>query len=242
MKKLIAPGMMLFIAFQSMSVSAQDLNEIIKNHITAIGGADNWNKLKSMTSEMTMKAQGAEIKLVVNQVQKKAMRADIEVMGMSGYQIITDKEGWSFMPFAGQTKAEPSTADDVKSSQDQLDMIDQFITYKDYGKKIDYLGKDDVEGTDCHKISLTDKEGEITTFFLDASTYYVIKEVSKRKANGKEFEMTKTYSNYKKLDEGIVFPMLSGGDEGEMEITKVSINKPIDDTMFQPRSLSELKK
>ena len=114
MKKLIALGMMLFIAFQSMSVSAQDLNEIIKNHITAIGGADNWNKLKSMTSEMTMKAQGAEIKLVVNLVQKKAMRADIEVMGMSGYQIITDKEGWSFMPFAGQTKAEPSTADDVK--------------------------------------------------------------------------------------------------------------------------------
>jgi hypothetical protein len=70
----------------------------------------------------------------------------------------------------------------------------------------------------------------------------VIKEVSKRKANGKEFEMTKTYSNYKKLDEGIVFPMLSGGDEGEMEITKVSINKPIDDAMFQPKALSELKK
>jgi hypothetical protein len=36
--------------------------------------------------------------------------------------------------------------------------------------------------------------------------------------------------------------MLSGGDEGEMEITKVSINKPIDDAMFQPKALSELKK
>ncbi len=242
MKKLIALGITLFVAFQSISVSAQDLNEIVKNHIAAIGGADNWSKLKSMTSEMTMKAQGAEIKVVVNLIPKKAMRADIEVMGMNGYQIMTDKEGWSFMPFAGQTKAEPSTPDDVKAAQDNLDIVDQLITYKDYGKKIDYLGKDDVEGTECHKIALTNKEGEVTTFFIDPSTYYVIKEVSKKKANGKEFEMTKTYGNYKKLEEGIVFPMLSGGDQGEMEITKVTINKPIDEAMFQPKSLSELKK
>jgi hypothetical protein len=170
------------------------------------------------------------------------MRADIEVMGMTGYQIMTDKAGWSFMPFAGQTKAEPSTADDVKSSQDELDIIDPFITYQAYGKKIDYLGKDDIEGTECHKVALTDKEGDMTTYYMDASNYYVIKEVSKKKANGKEMEMTKTYGNYKKLDEGIVFPMFIGGDQGEMEIAKLEINKPIDEAMFEPKALSEMKK
>lgn len=235
-------GMMLFMAFQSSTVSAQELNDIVNNHIKAIGGADNWNKLKSMISELTMKAQGAEIKVTIHQVQKKAMRADIEVMGMTGYQIMTDKAGWSFMPFAGQTKAEPSTADDVKSSQDDLDMIDAFITYQTYGKKIEYLGKDDIEGTECHKVALTDKEGDMTTYFIDASDYHVIKEVSKKKANGKEVESTKTYGNFKKLNEGIVFPMSIGGDQGEMEISKIEINKTIDDTMFEPKALSEMKK
>ncbi len=242
MKKIVSIGMMFFMAFISYTISAQDLNQIVKSHIDAIGGAENWNKVKSITSEMSLKAQGAEIKVTMNILQKKGFRVDIELMGMSGYQIMTDKEGWGYMPFAGQTKAEAATPDDVKSSQDDLDIIDDFITYKDYGKKLEYLGKDDMEGTECHKISMTDKEGKVTTFYLDASNYYTLKEVSKKKANGKEYESTTTYNNYKKLDSGIVVPMSQSGDQGDMETSKIEINKPIDIAIFQPKTLAELKK
>jgi hypothetical protein len=242
MKKIISTGLLLLLAFLSFNMSAQDIQEIVDHHIMAVGGAENWSKLKSKTSEMLMKAQGAEIKVVMNQLHKKGMRVDIELMGMHGYQIITDKEGWGYMPFGGQAKPEPATAEEVKASQDDLDLMDKFITYKDYGKKIEYIGKDDMEGTECYKISMTDKDGEMTTFFLDASNYYIIKEVVKKKINGKEIEATTTYSNYKKLDEGVVMAMSSSGDQGEMEITKVEINKTIDPMMFQPKTLEELKK
>ena len=225
----------LTLAFTALvgSAIAQKQDEIISKHIDAIGGKDNWNKVKSLRSEASMKANGAEIKMVFVQVDKKAMRQDINVMGMDGYSVLTDKEGWSYMPFQGQTKPEPMTADDVKNGQDDLYLQDEFITYKELGKKLDYLGKDDVDGTECHKFKMTDKNAQETTYFLDASSYLVIKQTTKVKANGKEFEASTLYSDYKKLPEGIVVPMIVGSGWGESVFTKIEVNTVIDEKIFK---------
>ena len=144
----------LAVAFLSFASIAQTTDEIIAKHIEAIGGKDNWAKIKSLRTEGTIKAQGAEIKIISTQIDKKASRTDIALMGMNGYNILTTTEGWQFMPFQGQTKPEPMTADDVKTGQDELDIQDEFITYKQLGKKIENLGKDDVDGTECFKLKM----------------------------------------------------------------------------------------
>jgi hypothetical protein len=223
------------VAFGLMTINsyAQKQEEIISKHIEAIGGKDNWSKVKSIRSEATMKAQGAEIKMTFIQVDKKAMRQNISLMGMEGYSIITEKEGWSFMPFQGQTKPEPMTADDVKNSQDDLYLQDEFLTYNELGAKLEYLGKDDMDGTECFKFKITDKSGEETTYFLDASSYLTIKQTSKIKADGKEMENSTLFSNYKKLPEGILYPMTIGGGWGDAEYSKVEINPVIDEKEFK---------
>ena len=90
--------------------------------------------------ESSMKANGAEIKVTIYMVDKKAMRQNIALMGMEGYSILTNTEGWTYMPFQGQTKPEAMTADDVKKAQDGLSLSDDFITYKEQGKKIRIFG------------------------------------------------------------------------------------------------------
>ncbi len=223
----------LAVAFLSFASIAQTTDEIIAKHIEAIGGKDNWAKIKSMRTEGTIKAQGAEIKITSTQIDKKASRTDIALMGMNGYNILTTTEGWQFMPFQGQTKPEPMTADDVKMGQDELDLQDEFITYKQLGKKIENLGKDDVDGTECFKLKMIDKDGKETTYYLDPSNYFVIKETAKIKANGKEMENSSTYSNYKKTDNGVYVAMNIGGGFGDMEITKIEINPKIDEAIFK---------
>lgn len=121
--------------------SAQKADEIISKHIEAIGGKDNWSKVKSFKADGVMKANGTEIKITFLQIDKKAMRQNINVMGMDGYSIITNTEGWSYMPFQGQTKPEPLTADDLKNSQDELYIQDDFLTYKELGKNSSTLVK-----------------------------------------------------------------------------------------------------
>ena len=179
---------------------------------------------------MTM--QGAEIKLITTQVNKKAFRMDIAVMGMNGYQIMTNTEGWSFMPFQGQTKPEPMTADDVKMGQDQLEIQNDFITYAELGKKLDDLGMEEIDGTECFKLKLTDKEGIETTYFIDQSTSFLVKESSKMTANGQEMENSVTYSNYEKTPEGVYFPKTIVTAQGAMEVTKIEVNPVIDETIF----------
>lgn len=233
MKTIVKFAAISAISLMSFNTKAQSQDEIINKHIEAIGGKDAWSKVKTMRSEATMKADGAEIKLTFLQVDKKATRQNISLMGMDGYSILTEKEGWVFMPFQGQTKPEPMTADDVKNGQEGLHIQEDFLTYKELGKKLEYLGKDDVDGTECHKFKMTDKNGQETTYFLDASSYLTIKQTNKFKADGKEMEGSTMYSNYKKLPEGIVYPMTVGGGWGDTEFTKVEVNAAIDDKEFK---------
>jgi hypothetical protein len=234
MKNLKSILALVILGLAAINLSAQTTDEIVKKHIEAIGGKDNWAKVKSMKTEMSMKANGAEIKVTIFQVDKKAMRQNIALMGMEGYSILTNTEGWSYMPFQGQTKPEPMTADDVKKGQDGLSIQNDFITYKELGKKLEYVGKDDVDGTECLKLKMTDKDGIESTYYIDPSNYYVIKETTKMTLNGKEMENSTTYGDYKKTDIGIVYPYSIIGGWGETQVTALEINPKIDDSLFKP--------
>lgn len=228
--KLFVLSVLFGMSFQS--IKAQNLDEIVSKHIEAVGGQANWAKLKTMRTESTLKAQGTDIKFTIVQVDKKCMRQDISVAGMVGYSIMNTTEGWNYAPWQGHTKPEALTADDVKNSQDELYIQDEFLTYKELNKKIEYFGKDDVDGTECHKIKMTNKDGKETTFYMDPSNYYVIKQTEKTKANGQEMENSTFFGDYKKLEEGIVFPMSITAGWGEMTITRLEINPKVDESIF----------
>lgn len=229
-KKLLVTIFLLFC----LSAFSQSLDEIVAKHIEAIGGFDNWNKLKSMRTESNLKSNGTDITFIGTSVRDKASRSDMLLMGMKGWNIITKEGGWSFYPWGGQTKADAMTADDHKLAIEDLDMMEDFLTYKEKGKTLDYYGMEDVDGTECHKIKMIDKNQKETTFFIDPETFFTIKVTIKSKTNGQVNEYSTFFSNYKKLPEGIVMPMSSNSGWSETIITKIEINIPIDEKLFVP--------
>jgi outer membrane lipoprotein-sorting protein len=218
----------------SFSAMAQTAQEIVSKHLTAIGGEDAWKKITSMISEGNLKVQGAEVTVKMTVLNGKGSRQDISVMGMSGYQIVTPTAGWNYMPFNGQTKPEPITEDAVKESADQLDPQGVLVDYKTKGHTVELLGKEDIEGTEAFKLKVTQKSGKTETVFLDPSSYYILRSVTKQKANGQEMEITTNFSNYKKLPEGIVMPMSITLPFGELTLSKIEVNKPVDEKLFKP--------
>ena len=155
-------------------------------------------------------------------------------MGMTGFSIINNTESWVYMPWQGHTKSEAMTADDVKNSQDELSVQDEFMNYKEMGKTLDYYGMDDIDGTECHKLKMTDKDEKETTFYIDPSTYLILKKTEKVQANGQESEMSSYYSDHKKINEGVTFPMSVSGGWGESEIVKLEINPKLEASLFVP--------
>jgi hypothetical protein len=234
MKTLKLLLIFLVIGMLSSTSNAQNVDEILKKHADAIGGLDNWAKIKTMKMDMVMKMQGMEIPIIATQVNCKAMRTDITVMGMTGYSIITKTNGWNFMPFNGQTKPEPMTEDILKASEDELCLLDKMFRYKETGDKLEYLGTDDVDGTECLKLKLTDTIGKENTYFLDSETYLLIKKTVKASVNGQVMENSASMGNYQKLDEGIVVAMNTKTGQGDIEIKKVTVNPDVDENIFKP--------
>ena len=227
-------GIAIVVTLVSVFTFAQTAEEIVAKHVEAIGGTAAWKKINSIYYEGKLTVQGAEINVTMTSLNGKGVRQNLTVMGMTGYQIITPAAGWNFMPFQGQTTPEAMTADELKASSDDLDVQGKLVDFKSKGHTVEYLGKDDVEGTECFKLKITSKAGNVETVFIDPKTYYVVRTIQKRVANGQESDVPTDLSNYKKLPEGIVVPFSITLPFGELVISKAEVNKPVDESLFKP--------
>lgn len=231
MKRIVLSFLFLATVFIA---KAQTADEIITKHIEAIGGADAWRKINSVKMEGSMQIpSGPLVNMTQTILHGKGNRQDIIVMGMNGFIIITPASGWNFMPFNGQAAPEAMTAEDVAENQSELDVQGSLVDYAAKGHTVEFLGKDDVEGTECYKLKVNLKSGKPETMYFDTKSYMLIRTVAVQKANGQEAEVTTNFSNYEKLPEGIVVAKSIGLPFGELNITKVVINSPVDESIFK---------
>lgn len=216
------------------TVKAQTAEEIMEKHEKAIGGVDNWNKIKTLKMTGSMSMQGMEIGITQTLALGKAMRMDISVMGMTGYQIVTTKEGWAYMPMQGSTKVDTMKPDMVKAAQPQLDIKNnQFLDYKKDGTKLHFEGIDTVNNVACYKVKLTKDDKESIAYF-EKATYYLLRTETKAKVDDQEQEVAMAYSNYQKVDGGVVMPMSMTIMGGELTFKSIELNKPVDEKIFRP--------
>jgi len=231
MKKIISVFVCIFMGAVAF---AQTADEIINKYADAIGGREKIQGIKNLYMEGTVDAQGQQIVIKIWRVNKKAMRSEFTINGMTIYSIITNDSGWSFNPLAGQKTAEPMTADQVKTAQPDLDIAEVLLNYKEKGYKVAYKGKDDVDGTDAFKLEVTISDSNIETYFIDPTSYYILREKSKTISNGKTDEGQQDFSNYQKTADGYVFPMAVGSEQGAAKFTVVKINTDFDPALFKP--------
>jgi hypothetical protein len=234
MKQVKFLSILLLSIVTATSIQAQTVDEVIAKYITAMGGKDKLLALTSTVMQASLSVQGQDIPVTISQVHNKGQRAQFTIMGMENYTIMTPTEGWMYFPIQGQTKPEAMPAAAVKEGVDLLDIQSPLLNYKEKGHQLELLGKEDVEGTECFKLKLKMKGGAEQTIFIDPVNYYILKTISKSKATGQEVEQTQTFSNYKKLDSGYVFPFaFTGNAPGEIVVSKIEVNVPVDEKLFK---------
>lgn len=227
--------MILIASLCSMHLQAQTLDEIIDRNIAAMGGKEQLLALNSVSMEGTLSFNGQNIPVKIIQLNNKGQKITLTINGMVNYTIQTKDSGWNYFPIQGQTKPEATPSAVIKEMSDGLDIQGSFLNYKEKGHTVELIGKDDVDGTECFKIRMVTKSGLEETLFIDPANYYVIKSVEKTKASGNEQEQAQTFGNFQKMDSGYVFPLsLTGFGPGELKITKIEVNIPIDESIFRP--------
>lgn len=217
---------------------AQNAEEIVAKHLAATGG-DKWANVKAIKMEAKISADaaaGMSILWTMTATRDKAARMDVSVMGMSQVLVISGDKGWSINPFSGQMDPEPMTADVVESMKDMTDIDGTFVGYKEKGYTLEYVGTEDVDGTEALKIKVN--KGKKTEYsFFDPATYYEIKKVAVEEVDGKTIESATLFSNFKTQD-GIVFPFTLQQAEGGMgnstiSLTSIMVNPTVDESIYE---------
>lgn len=211
---------------------AQTVDDVINKHIAALGGKENLSKLQNVITEGSLSVQGVEIGVTLTMVNNKLARQDIFVNGMTGFDMLTDKEGWTYMPFNGMQKPEPKTADDVKEGLSDLDIAGPLVDYAAKGNKVELLGKEDVDGTECFKLKVTLASGKDETYFIDPATNMIIRTKKMQKANGQETEVQSDFSDYRDV-EGVKMPYSIGLPFGTLLITSIKVNQTIPESAYK---------
>lgn len=220
----------------SSAALAQNVDELINKNIEAHGGLAKLKAINSMRITGKIQGQaGMEIPMTVIKKRPNSMRIDVTFQGKNLAQAFDGTMGWQ-TPFLGND-AQKMTEDDLRDIREQADFDGPIVDYKEKGNTVEYVGKEDVEGTDAYKLKVTLKDGNVRYLYLDAENYLELKSAGKMKREGTEYDGETLFSNFQTVD-GIVVPFsiegkLNGQTGQQITITKVETNVAVDDSMFK---------
>jgi outer membrane lipoprotein-sorting protein len=230
---LILAAMVLLPA----AICAQTVDEIIAKNIQAHGGME---KLKSVQARrQSAKFSAGSFKADVRQVNKRPneVRNEFLIQGMAQVRAYDGKTGWQVNPFSGRREAELLSEDNMKELVVAADMDGPLVDYKEKGHTAELMGHDSVEGTDCYKVKLTLKNGDVRTYYLDTDSYLELKLETQTFIRGAPRESETYYGDYEQIG-GIYFPFaIEEGQKGDPDrvrftVEKVEINPTVDDALF----------
>ena len=221
------------------AVHAQTVDEILAKHFEAQGGVEKLKALNSMriTGSLTV-GQGMEAPVVMERKRPGKQRLEFTFQGMVGVQAFDGEQAWSVMPFMGKKDPEASSEEDTKLQKDDADFDGPLLDWKTKGHTVELAGKEQVEGAEAFKLKVTKKNGYVDYYYVDTETYLLVKQDSKRKRQGTEFESELFYSDYKDVN-GYMLPFtMEQAPKGapqrqKFTFAKVEVNVPIDDARFK---------
>lgn len=226
------------LALLAGSASAVTLDELVAKNLEARGGAAKLEAIKTLKTRGKLLV-GDQFELGIAQVQKtpESIRVEASLQGLTQVQAWDGHEAWQISPFQGRKDPEKMSADDARALADDAPIGGALFDWKARGSKLEYLGTEDVDGTDAHKLKVTLKNGDVEYVYLDPDHYLEIRTVAQRNVRGTQVVSVSDYGDYEQVA-GVYFPFSiateNKGDGGKSQITieHAEANVPIEDTQF----------
>lgn len=239
MQKINRSGLLLLFVLLGIAnaVSAQNLDEIISKHITAMGGAEKLSRLSSMRITAEMDIMNMKVPITTTIVQNKGFRSETVIQGMTIVQAVNGNSGWAINPMSGQTKAVALPEEAVKSMISETDLTGLY-NYKEKGYTLALDGEEDLAGAKVYKVTMTLKNGIRRTNYISKDTFYILKIIVQTSINGQDIKSENTQSDFRQVD-GIFYPFTSEvitsampGATMAIKIGTLEVNPKIDESIF----------
>ncbi len=223
--RLVAAVVLLAAASSAFAYTA---DELAAKNVAAKGGAEKLAALHSLrlTGKLLVNGDTLQLGYVAMVERPDSVRYEATLQGLTLVQAYDGTQGWKINPFQGRKDPEKMSADDAKDlSEDAADFTGALVDFRAKGYKLDYLGTEDVDGTEAYKLRVTRPNGDITYVFLDPDYFLEIRTINRRIQHGIPKETVTDYGDYEQVN-GVYFAFAqSSGPNGSSDRQKVQIDK-----------------
>lgn len=233
----LAALLMLLAASAALAFTA---DELAAKNTAAKGGLDKLNAIRSLRLTGKLRVNGGALELAYTQLVKRpdSVRYEAQLQGLTRVQAYDGQQAWQINPFQGRKDPERLSADDAKAlGENAADFTGALVDYKAKGYTLDYLGTEDIDGTQAHKLRVTRPNGDVTYVYLDPDYFLEIRTVNRRIEHGVPNETVTDFGDYEKV-EGVYMPFsLESGPKGSsqratLQVQKAEANVAAEDTLF----------
>jgi hypothetical protein len=231
----------LFLASPSRGQSppGPSVDELVSKNIEAKGGAAAINALKSLkvTGKVVVNEGKLQLAYISTKKRPGKVRAEATLQGMTLVQAYDGKDGWKISPFQGRKDPEKMSVDDCKSMIEDAEIGGPLVDWKEKGSTVSYLGTEDVDGTQAHKLKVVRKNGDVNFVYLDPEHFLDIRIISQRLEQGAQIEVETDLGDYEKIG-GIFIPFSieagpkNSADKQKIVLDKGEANVPVQDAVF----------
>jgi len=201
----------LLVGCAAVPAAAQDAQSLIAKNLEARGGEAALSAIKAISFEgRTIFPGDFEVAYKETRAQIGPQAADRVDMTVQGFDLIQAYDGrgggWRVNPFQGRKDPERMSADEVRAMADSALIEGPLLASRHDGSRVEYLGREDFDGTLAYKLRVDQKDGDQFTYWLDPDTYLEIKIEETRKLRGAEQTSDTELGDYEKVA-GVYFPM-----------------------------------
>jgi len=222
----------------AVSASAQTADEIVAKYLENIGGKAKVQAIQTVRATGRFNGGGGFEADVVDEAKRPGkVRHDFMLQGFTRVIAYDGKNGWRVNPFGGKKDAETLGEEQLKQIVEQSDIEGPLVDYVSKGNKVEFVGREEYEGSDVFKLRVTLANGTVKHYFLDVDYYIPIKIETKQIIRGTEVEFETVLGDYKEVG-GVYFPFSvengRKGDQSRSVVTykTIEVNVPIDDGRF----------
>jgi hypothetical protein len=224
----------------SASAHALTADELVAKNIDARGGLAKIHAIKTLKLEGKLRMGGQfELALVEYKKAPESVRMEATLQGLTQIQAWDGRSAWQISPFQGRRDPEKMSDDDAKSLADDAAIGGQLADWRAQGSKLEYLGTEDIDGTEAHKLKVTRKNGDIDYVYLDPDHFLEIRTITDQVVRGTHVQTVTDYGDYEQVD-GVYFPLSMSSytkgagpfDKQQITIEKATANVAVDDTLF----------
>lgn len=220
---LLAGALHTQAAAQPAEPTAADL---VAKNLAARGGAAALAALKSVGLEGKLVFPGGFEFTYSEMRAGGAVRVDAALQGLALVQAYDGKGvGWRINPFEGRKDAEPMSDDEARSFADTAAIAGVLLSASSDGSAVTYLGREDFDGTVCHKLKVAQKDGDEFVYLIDPDSMLEVKITETRRLRGTVQVSETELGDYEAVG-GVMFPMsVETGTQGASQRQRIIIAK-----------------